>query len=237
MSYTAGAFLAKIKPAILADMRTSGILASLTAAQALIESDKGNSGLTEKANNLFGIKGKYEGQSVKMWTTEYYNGVKTRVLADFRKYPSWSESIADHSAMFLRMSRYKNLIGETDWLKATVNVKADGYATLPSYTENLQKTIMTYKLYEWDAEVLGNDYKAVSVPLNPYAEPKSLIKLNSKGEGVKWLQYALNQHGYLLTVDGIAGNYTIGAVLDFQKKNGLVVDGVVGKNTRAKLLA
>ena len=52
MSYTAEEFLAIIKPMVIKDMKSNKILASLTAAQALIESNKGNSGLTQKANNL-----------------------------------------------------------------------------------------------------------------------------------------------------------------------------------------
>ena len=57
MSYTDKSFLEVLKPYVLQDMRDTGILASLTAAQAFIESNKGNSCLTQKANNLFGIKG------------------------------------------------------------------------------------------------------------------------------------------------------------------------------------
>ena len=85
MAYTDKTFFATIKPFVIADMKTNRILASLTASQAFIESNKGNSGLTVKCNNLFGIKGKYNGQSGRFLTTEYYNGVKQRVYADFRK--------------------------------------------------------------------------------------------------------------------------------------------------------
>ena len=98
MAYSDKQFLEILKPYVLQDMQQTGILASLTAAQAFIESNKGNSGLTQKANNLFGIKGEYNGQYVRMLTTEYYNGVKQRVYANFRKYPSWQESIADHTS-------------------------------------------------------------------------------------------------------------------------------------------
>ena len=136
---------------------------SLTAAQAFIESNKGNSGLTSKANNLFGIKGTYNGHSVTMKTTEYYNGKAVRVDAPFRKYPSWAESIADHSDLFNRLNRYKNLRGETNYKVACVNVQKDGYATSPTYSNTLISTINRYKLYEWDREVLGGG----SVVLTP----------------------------------------------------------------------
>lgn len=154
MAYTDKSFLEILKPYVLEDMKKTKILASLTAAQAFIESNKGNSGLTQKANNLFGIKGEYNGQSVTMQTTEYYNGVKTKVDAKFRKYPSWLESVADHSRL-LSTKRYANLIGCTDYRQACINVQADGYATSPTYSQTLINCIEKYKLYEWDAEVLA----------------------------------------------------------------------------------
>ena len=72
---------------------------------------------------------------------------------------------------------------------------------------------------------------------NPYPEPTKSIKLGEKGNGVRWLQYELNIHGYKLLVDGVAGNLTIGALLDFQKKHPpLDPDGICGAQTRAVLL-
>lgn len=70
----------------------------------------------------------------------------------------------------------------------------------------------------------------------PYAEPKALIKYGSTGSGVKWVQWYLNKAaGEKLAVDGIFGKLTQAAVLRFQKKQGLLVDGIVGSKTRAKL--
>lgn len=217
-------FLNKIKPLVIADMKKTGILASLTGAQAIIESNWGNSGLTKKANNLFGIKGKYNGQSVNMLTTEYYNGVKKRVYADFRKYPSWAESIADHSDLFNRLSRYKNLRGETDYKKACRYVKEDGYATSPTYTTTLINTIEKYKLYEWDKEALG-------IPNTP---SRPTLKKGSKGDAVKALQIFLNLNGYQCgSADGIYGSKTETAVRAFQKAHPEcgTPDGIVGVKT------
>lgn len=250
MEYTPESFLAAIKPYVLEDMRKSGILASLTGAQALIESRSGNSGLTQKANNLFGIKGTYQGQSVKMLTTEYdSNGKAYKTMADFRKYPSWQESINDHSAMFNRMKRYANLRGCTDYKQACKNVEADGYATAkdqktgkPNYANTLLNRIETFRLYEWDQEVLSSTGSTTGLTTddkpatgNPYPEPTKNIKLNSKGNEVRWLQVELNRYGYRLVVDGIAGNFTIAALLDFQKRHSLIADGICGPLTREKL--
>lgn len=56
-------------------------------------------------------------------------------------------------------------------------------------------------------------------------------------EAIKKIQNRLNQLGYSLTVDGLAGTNTDNAVEDFQRKNGLIVDGIVGPNTENKLFS
>lgn len=62
-----------------------------------------------------------------------------------------------------------------------------------------------------------------------------ILKKGSRGNNVKKLQHALNEKGYCLTADGIFGNRTLEAVKAFQKANGLMVDGIVGKKTWAVL--
>ena len=62
-----------------------------------------------------------------------------------------------------------------------------------------------------------------------------LLKYNSMGSEVKLLQTKLNSNGYKLTADGIFGKLTLAAVKSYQSKNGLVVDGIVGPKTLAKL--
>ena len=230
MGYTAEEFLAKLKPYAISDMRSSGILASLTGAQGFIESNKGNSGLTQKANNLFGIKGFYNGQSVKMWTTEYYNGVPQRVLADFRAYPSWQESVNDHSSLFNRLKRYENLRGLKDYTLACKYVAKDGYASSPAYENTLLSTINKYKLYLWDAEVLGESPGSTNVKNLP------VLKKGSRGEYVLAWQIMLNQNGYFCGIeDGIFGINTQLAVQEWQMAHGLTPDGIIGKQTWASI--
>ena len=123
---------------------------------------------------------------------------------------------------------------EPHYKQACINVQRDGYATSPVYSQTLIKTVETYNLWTWDKEALGESYELPKTG-NPYPEPTKAVKMNSKGNDVRWLQYELNTKGYKLIVDGIAGNMTIGALLDFQKKNNLVVDGICGTLTRAAL--
>ena len=230
MAYTVEQFLTKIKPMVIADMQATGILASLTGAQAFIESRYGNSGLTEKGNNLFGIKGQYNGQSVTMLTTEYYNGVPQKVYAAFRKYPNWEASIADHSGMFNRMARYANLRGLTDYVKACQYVKADGYATAPDYANTLINTINKYRMYEWDGEATGKIVPIQTAPALP-----TLRKGDRNDYVLHWQKY-LNLLGFPCGLeDGIFGNNTEIAVKDYQASKGLKVDGIIGKNTWASI--
>lgn len=73
---------------------------------------------------------------------------------------------------------------------------------------------------------------------NPYPVPTTLLKKGSKGDGVKWLQWALTNAGYDCGgIDGDYGSKTVKAVKEFQKAYGLGVDGIAGPVTRTKLLA
>ena len=64
-----------------------------------------------------------------------------------------------------------------------------------------------------------------------------MLSLGSGGSAVRELQEALNRHGYSLAVDGVFGDKTKAAVRDYQKKNGLKLDGVVGDETWGSLMS
>ena len=141
--------LEKIKPMVIADTKKSGILASLTAAQLILESGWLRSGLTVKANNAFGIKGSYKGAYYLCKTKEYVGGKYVEVVAKFKRYPDLAASIADHSAL-LSKSRYRKVKAAKDYMTACREVKAAGYATAPDYDLKLIRLIEQYRLYEWD---------------------------------------------------------------------------------------
>lgn len=61
------------------------------------------------------------------------------------------------------------------------------------------------------------------------------VRSGSRGDDVRQLQQLLNQRGYGLDVDGIFGTKTQSAVRDWQRRSGLTVDGIVGKNTWGSL--
>ena len=147
------AFIERVGALAAADMQKSGVLASLTIAQAILESGWGKSGLTVKANALFGIKAgtSWKGRVYSAKTQECYDGVNfTTVTALFRAYGSWEESVADHSALLTGAARYKAVIGERDYKTACRAIKAAGYATDPQYADKLIRLIESYGLTAYD---------------------------------------------------------------------------------------
>ncbi|WP_240422306.1 GW domain-containing glycosaminoglycan-binding protein [Listeria costaricensis] len=135
--------------------RQEGILTSVTLAQAILESNWGESGLSEQANNLFGIKGSYQGNSVDMQTTEYVNNEPIQTEATFRAYPDRAASVDDHAQLFVNgisgnTQQYAEVLGEKDYKKAAQAIQNAGYATDPAYAESLINTIETYHLDQYD---------------------------------------------------------------------------------------
>ncbi|OPA76962.1 hypothetical protein BVG16_17655 [Paenibacillus selenitireducens] len=144
-------FISRIAPMAVKSMQDTGIPASLTIAQAALESAWGSSGLTVKQNNLFGIKG---GNS--SWPTIEYgpDGKPYQTTASFRSYADWQQSIDDHSSLLLNgtrdnPNRYRKVIG-ADYKTAANAVAQGGYATSPSYAASLIRLIEQYHLYMFD---------------------------------------------------------------------------------------
>ena len=137
-----------------ADMKKSGVLASLTTAQAILEAGWGTNGLATVGKALFGIKAtkSWKGKVYCKDTKECYDGVNLVEVKNtaFRAYDTWEESVTDHSAFLKANKRYKEVIGETDYKKACYAIKAAEYATDPDYAEKLIKIIEQYNLTEFD---------------------------------------------------------------------------------------
>ncbi|MDN6640253.1 MAG: LysM peptidoglycan-binding domain-containing protein, partial [Tetragenococcus sp.] len=127
------------------------LYASVMIAQAVIESGWGSSTLSQAPNNnLFGIKGTYNGQSVKMPTQEYINGRYVTVNADFRKYPSYTASFQDNAALLstnLYSGAWKS---NTNSYRDATAALTGVYATAPNYNTVLNGVIEDYNLTRFD---------------------------------------------------------------------------------------
>ncbi|ELB50175.1 MULTISPECIES: glucosaminidase domain-containing protein [Enterococcus] len=135
-----------------------GIYASVMMAQAILESGSGNSLLSSEPNhNLFGIKGSYKGSSVTFNTLEQdSSGQSYQIRAQFRKYPSYKESLEDYADLI------KNgLTGNPDFYKPTWKSETKDYkeatkylegryATDRQYSQKLNAIIEAYDLTKYD---------------------------------------------------------------------------------------
>lgn len=154
-------YIEKYKSIAVSQMRQYHIPASITMAQALLESGAGNSTLAKKSNNHFGIK------VSTGWTGPYVLANDDRPNERFRKYDRVEDSYEDHSK-FLQKSRYASLfqLDPLDYKAWARGLKACGYATNPSYASLLINIIDLYDLHDLDEDRFGNKAKksAVTTP-------------------------------------------------------------------------
>ena len=127
-------------------MRRTGIPASITLAQGIIESDCGHSSLAREANNHFGIKCHND------WTGPTIRHDDNRRNECFRKYSRAEESFYDHSDFLKSGSRYGFLFSynSTDYKAWAHGLKKAGYATNPDYANMLIRTIEDNNLWYFD---------------------------------------------------------------------------------------
>lgn len=132
------------------------IPASITMAQACLESSDGNSELTRQSNNHFGIKCKNN------WTGATVRHNDDELNECFRKYRTPEESFRDHSQFITSSSRYSFLFAYDirDFKRWAYGLKQAGYATDPGYPAKLIKIIEDFRLYELDQL----DWKYVKAP-------------------------------------------------------------------------
>lgn len=138
-------YILTYKDAAIREMIESGIPASITLAQGLLESNNGNSRLAVKGNNHFGIKCHgWKGHKIYEDDDERHEC--------FRKYRSVEESYHDHSLFLMNGPRYSFLFeyDQTDYKSWATGLKKAGYATSPTYAEKLIGLIEQYQLHQYD---------------------------------------------------------------------------------------
>lgn len=137
--------------------RTSGpdsVPASITIAQAIVESDWGRSQLAREHHNYFGIKafGQHgSAGAVTFPTVEYEGGESIQVQAAFRAYGSLADSVADHQRFLLTNARYRAALAQRhDPAAFAAALQRAGYATDPAYASKLVRLMDRYDLYRYD---------------------------------------------------------------------------------------
>ena len=187
-------YVSLYKEVAIEEMGTYGIPASITLAQGILESGNGNSDLTRRSNNHFGIK-------CHDWVGERVYHDDDRRKECFRKYDNPNYSYRDHSLFLRNRSRYNQLfkLSIEDYKGWARGLKAAGYATDPRYPKKLIALIENNELYKYDKEAikrfegLKNGSKA-----NHVEEQNAEIYIVKKGDTL----YSISKR-YGLSVDAL----------------------------------
>ena len=148
-------FVSQVAPAAQKEQKKYGIPASITIAQAGLESQWGNSRLGNKYNNLFGMKANKGDDKVRMYTIENINGKQRYIPQYFAVYQTWDDSIKAHTNIIVNGTkdnhhRFDGVRTNTDYRKAAQELQKNGYATDPNYADKLINLIEQYGLAKYD---------------------------------------------------------------------------------------
>jgi len=154
------AFVAQIAPAAQASQAKYGVPASITIAQAILESSDrngnwGRSGLAVSCNNFFGIKARAGEEYAEYATTEDPDGPGPKppipARAKFRRFRSVAESFDRHAQLLASLRRYQPAMAvASDPLRFAAQLQRCGYATDGKYPGKLADLISNFDLTKYD---------------------------------------------------------------------------------------
>lgn len=138
-------YISKYKEIAIKEMQRTGVPASITLAQGILESQNGESDLAKRSNNHFGIKCKPEWTGGKVYHDDDERG------ECFRSYENVEQSYMDHSDFLKNRPYYTFLfkLDPTDYEGWAKGLKKAGYATNPVYAQQLITLIQKYNLQEY----------------------------------------------------------------------------------------
>ncbi len=173
------AYVEKYKSVAKENMVNTGIPASITLGQAILESGAGSGPLSVQANNHFGIK------CHKEWTGPSISYTDDEENECFRKYDDPRDSFRDHSYFLTSRPRYEPLfqLEKDDYKEWAKGLKLAGYATDPKYPDKLIAIIERFQLNRYDAEVLGKEFVSTTISKQDIVYNDDTLKYTvSKGD-------------------------------------------------------
>ncbi len=146
-------FIDAILPRAKEVQATHGVRPSILIAQAALESDWGNSTLSQESNNYFGIKGANAEKQYR--TREFASNEWTEIQASFKQYASMAESVKDYADLMLYGTSwdsdyYSKVLEANNYQEAAYSLQEAGYATDPNYGDKIIQIIEQHQLYEYD---------------------------------------------------------------------------------------
>ena len=195
-----------------------------------------------------------------IFTTNYLNKIRKKALVgkvccDCSGLISWYTkkvlgSAQLYAAAYARLpiSQWKNFaVGTVLWKKGHVGVYlGDGLVAeergidygciISKITAVKWQYGLTFSWMNYDIKTPVKSEEITYKGKNPYKEPTVVLKQGSTGNGVKWLQWELNEAGYKITIDGNFGSATKDALIKFQAANNLDTDAKCGTATRKALI-
>ena len=161
-------YIAKYSALAVSEMQRTGVPASITLAQGLLESGAGLSPLAVHAHNHFGIKCHND------WEGETFYKDDDREQECFRAFRTVEESFRAHSDFLRNRPRYAALfeLDPTDYKAWAKGLRAAGYATDPAYAKKLIKQIEDYGLDRFDRAEETVKADGPAEPAEPEAEPE-----------------------------------------------------------------
>jgi LysM repeat protein len=160
------AYIAQYKAIAMKEMKRTGVPASITLAQAILESNSGESNLAKNHNNHFGIKCKSDWTGAKAYQDD---DAKQEC---FRAYDAAEVSFKDHSNFLKNRPNYVDLflldpVDDTAW---AYGLKKAGYATASDYPKKLLKIIDDYELAQYNFPELANEIEVEEASANVLAD-------------------------------------------------------------------
>ncbi|GAK31747.1 mannosyl-glycoprotein endo-beta-N-acetylglucosamidase [Weissella oryzae SG25] len=152
---TKAEFINRIRPEAQKLEKVYGVRASISIAQAALESNWGHSTLSSTYYNFFGVKAAAGQPAVTLKTSEYTDDHWITIDGSFRRYDSWQESMESHAKLLVlgttdNPQRYQGVINATNYEDAAKALYTGGYATDPDYAQKVIAIIKKYQLYKYD---------------------------------------------------------------------------------------
>ena len=215
----------------VAEMKRSGIPASVTLAQGILETECGNSDLVKKSNNHFGIKCK------STWSGESVTHTDDAPNECFRKYSRPEDSYKDHSDYLKTTPRYASLfqLDPSDYKGWAYGLKRAGYATNPQYPQIVISNIEKYNLQQYDNlstedldniavnKIINNQEPTIKNVVVDFSTVENSIKSKNKINGLKAF---MAPKGISLLVIASKANIDLVKLLEYNdlSKDGLLND-------------